>query len=62
MNLSALLPQFKGNAETALLASALHFAAAGKVDTKHMDAEAMAVGLFALVKQLETEHPGIAER
>ncbi len=62
MNLAALLPQFKGNAETLLLTSALHYATAGKVDVAHMDADAAAIGICTLLGQLEAEHPGIAER
>lgn len=62
MNLSALIPQFQGNAESLILATALHYAATGKADLTHLDSEAAAVGLFALVARLEVEHPGIAER
>jgi hypothetical protein len=62
MNLSALIPQFQGNAETLVLLTAMHYAATGKVDLAHIDSEGLAVGLFSLAARLEVEHPGIAER
>lgn len=62
MNLAALLNGFKGNAETALLTTALHYAQAGKVDTKTLDGDATGAGLFALADQLEAAHPGTAEK
>lgn len=62
MNLKSLLPQLQTNAETLLLSTALHYAVAGKIDTKHIDADALAIALFTLAAQLEKEHPGIAEK
>jgi len=62
MNLKQLLPNVAANAETLLLSVALQHATTGSVDLKHADADAMAIALFALVSQLETEHPGIAAK
>ena len=62
MNLNGLLNQFGGNAETFLFGTAMHFFQTGQVDTKHLDADAMALSLTGALAQLEHEHPGIAEK
>ncbi|GEM_PF-1719678 len=62
MNLQGVLSGFEGNAATLMLGAAMHYAQAGHVDTKHLDADAMAIGLTALLSQVEAEHPGIAEK
>jgi hypothetical protein len=62
MDLTKALIAFRGNAESALLTTALHYAVIGKIDLKDMDKEAVAMGVFALVAQLEKEKPGTAER
>jgi len=62
MNLHGALDQFSGNAATLMFASAMHYATQGHVDTRHLDADAMAIGLTSLLAQVEAEHPGIAEK
>ena len=62
MNLSGLLGQFEGNAATLMMGAALHYAQAGHVDTKHLDAEGLAIGLTALLAQIDAEHPGLAAK
>lgn len=62
MNLKQLMPQVGTNAETALLAAAIHVAYGGNVDFKQFDSDAMAIALFSLLGQLEKEHPGISAR
>ena len=62
MNLKALFPSLTANAETLLLSTALHYATAGKVTFSGMDADAMAIGLFSVISQLEAEHPGISAK
>jgi hypothetical protein len=62
MNLNGLLSQFQGNAATLMMGAALHYATAGHVDTKHLDAESLAIGLTALLAQIDSEHPGLAAK
>ena len=62
MNLNGLLNQFGGNAETLLFGTAMHYFQTGQVETKHLDADAMALSLTGALSQLEHEHPGIAEK
>ena len=62
MNIKALLPTLTSNAETLLLSTALHYASVGKITLTGLDADAAAIGLFAVINQLEAEHPGIAAK
>jgi hypothetical protein len=62
MNLNSLFSQFGGNVETLLFGTAMHYFQTGSVDTKHLDADAMALSLTAALAQVEKEHPGIAEK
>lgn len=62
MNLTGVLNQFGGNAATFMMGAALHYAEQGHVDTKHLDADGLAIGLTALLAQVEAEHPGIAAK
>jgi hypothetical protein len=62
MNFGGLLNGFKGNAETLLFSTAMHFFTTGKVDLKHLDVEPLAVAASGLLSQLEAEDPGIAAK
>lgn len=62
MNLQGLLTQFEGNAATLMMGAAMHYATAGHVDTKHLDADALAIGATGMLSQVEAEHPGIAAK
>ena len=62
MNLSSVLPQFQGDTQSLVMLTAMHYAAASKVNLQTIDLENLAFGLFALVGRLELENPGIAER
>lgn len=62
MNVSGLLQGFQGNAATLMLGAAMHYATAGNVDIKHLDSDALAAGITALLAQVEAEHPGSAAK
>jgi hypothetical protein len=62
MKLNQALLSFRGNAESALLTTAMHYAVTGTIDLKQMDVDALAMGVFALVSQLEAERPGISSQ
>lgn len=62
MNFQGLLTQFRGNAETLLLGTALHYVQSGKADITHLDADAAALSLSSALQQLEAEHPGISAK
>lgn len=62
MNFSGLLNGFKGNAETLMFSTAMHFFTTGKVDTRYLDTEPLALASAGLMSQLEMEHPGIAAK
>lgn len=62
MDLRNILPRIETNTTTLLLSSALHYATTGTIDFKHIDADGMAIAMFAVIAQLEKEHPGICEK
>lgn len=59
MSLLALLPNTTTNAETLLLGMALQQASMGYIDLDNLDAEGVAIALFALAERLEDARPGL---